>query len=224
MLLLLLVAGSALPNANSLPVGQNLSHPQSQPPQTPSPRPVAPSYNQSHNQSIHLVRLVPNDAILFGESRTMRAERRSVASQTYRHLTQALSGKKATTPTPSKNASLRSAPTPAEKKVEQFAEKLRADIEAQERVLKTYIRTVQTKHDRVKKNLKAFKAIIADLRRQIVNATEYEQKYISEDSVVSDEFSKSQQMYKDEAANLKFEKAFLEEIIKYIQLRKTQKC
>lgn len=210
MLLLLLVAGSALPNANSLPVGQNLSHPQSQPPQTPSPRPVAPSHNQSHNQSIHLVRLVPNDA--------------SVASQTYRHLTQALSGKKATIPTPSKNASLRSAPTPAEKKVEQFAEKLRADIEAQERVLQTYIRTVQTKHDRVKKNLKAFKAIIADLRRQIVNATEYEQKYISEDSVVSDEFSKSQQMYKDEAVNLKFEKAFLEEIIKYIQLRKTQKC
>jgi len=51
MLLLLLVAGSALPNTNSLPVGQNLSHPQSQPPQTPSPRPVAPSYNQSHNQS-----------------------------------------------------------------------------------------------------------------------------------------------------------------------------
>jgi hypothetical protein len=27
-------------------------------------------------------------------------------------------------------------------------------------------------------------------------------------------------MYKDEAANLKFEKAFLEEIIKYIKLRK----
>ena len=187
MLLLLLVAGSALPNANSLPVGQNLSHPQSQPPQTPSPRPVAPSYNQSHNQS-------HNQSI-----------------QTYRHLTQALSGKKATIPI-------------ASKKVEQFAEKLRADIEAQERVLQTYIRTVQTKHDRVKKNLKAFKAIIVDLRRQIVNATEYEQKYISEDSVVSDEFSKSQQMYKDEAVNLKFEKAFLEEIIKYIQLRKTQKC
>jgi hypothetical protein len=196
MLLLLLVAGSALPNTNSLPMGQNLSHPQSQPPQTPSPRPVAPSYNQSHNQS-------HNQSI-----------------QTYRHLTQALSGKKATIPTPSKNASLRSAPTPAEKKVEQFAEKLRADIEAQERVLQTYIRTVQTKHDRVKKNLKAFKAIIADLRRQIANATTYEQTYISEDSVISNEFSKSQQMYKDEAANLKFEKAFLEEIIKYIKLRK----
>jgi len=85
-----------------------------------------------------------------------------------------------TIPTPSKNASLRSAPTPAEKKVEQFAKKLRDDIEAQERVLQTYIRTVQTKH----------------------------------------EFSKSQKMYKDEAANLKFEKAFLEEIIKYIKLRK----
>jgi len=125
-----------------------------------------------------------------------------------------------TIPTPSKNASLRSAPTPAEKKVEQFAKKLRDDIEAQERVLQTYIRTVQTKHDRVKKNLKAFKAIIADLRRQIANATTYEQKYISEDSVISNEFSKSQKMYKDEAANLKFEKAFLEEIIKYIKLRK----
>jgi len=194
MLLLLLVAGSALPNTNSLPVGQNLSHPQSQP----------PSYNQSHNQTHN------------------QSHNQSI--QTYRHLTQALSGKKATIPIASKNASLRSAPTPAEKKVEQFAEKLRADIEAQERVLQTYIRTVQTKHDRVKKNLKAFKAIIADLRRQIANATEYEQTYISEDSVVSDEFSKSQQMYKDEAANLKFEKAFLEEIIKYIQLRKTQKC
>jgi len=125
-----------------------------------------------------------------------------------------------TIPTPSKNASLRSAPTPAEKKVEQFAKKLRDDIEAQERVLQTYIRTVQTKHDRVKKNLKEFKAIIADLRRQIANATTYEQKYISEDSVISNEFSKSQKMYKDEAANLKFEKAFLEEIIKYIKLRK----
>jgi len=125
-----------------------------------------------------------------------------------------------TIPIASKNASLRSAPTPAEKKVEQFAKKLRDDIEAQERVLQTYIRTVQTKHDRVKKNLKEFKAIIADLRRQIANATTYEQKYISEDSVVNDEFSKSQKMYKDEAANLKFEKAFLEEIIKYIKLRK----
>ncbi len=191
MLLLLLVAGSALPNTNSLPVGRNSSHPQSQPPQTQSPLPVAPSYNQSHNQSI----------------------------QTYRHLTQA-SSVPTTIPTPSKNASLRSAPTPAEKKVEQFAKKLRDDIEAQERVLQTYIRTVQTKHDRVKRNLKAFKAIIADLRRQIANATTYEQTYISEDSVISNEFSKSQKMYKDEAANLKFEKAFLEEIIKYIKLRK----
>ncbi len=195
MLLLLLVAGSALPNTNSLPVGRNSSHPQSQPPQTPSLHPVAPLYNQSHNQS-------HNQSI-----------------QTYRHLTQA-SSVPTTIPTPSKNASLRSAPTPAEKKVEQFAKKLRDDIEAQERVLQTYIRTVQTKHDRVKKNLKEFKAIIADLRRQIANATTYEQKYISEDSVVNDEFSKSQKMYKDEAANLKFEKAFLEEIIKYIKLRK----
>lgn len=178
MLLLLLVAGSALPNANSLPVGQNLSHPQSQPPLTQSPRPVAQLYNQSHNQSI----------------------------RTYRHLTQASSAAM-TTPI-------------ASKKVEQFAKKLRDDIDAQERVLQTYIRTVQTKHDRVKKNLKAFRAIIADLRRQIANATTYEQTYISEDSVISDEFSKSQKMYKDEAANLKFEKAFLEEIIKYIQLRK----
>jgi septal ring factor EnvC (AmiA/AmiB activator) len=178
MLLLLLVAGSALPNTNSLPMVRNSSHPQSQPPQTQSPLPVAPSYNQSHNQSI----------------------------QTYRHLTQASSAVM-TTPI-------------ASKKVEQFAKKLRDDIEAQERVLQTYIRTVQTKHDRVKKNLKAFKAIIADLRRQIANATTYEQKYISEDSVISNEFSKSQKMYKDEAANLKFEKAFLEEIIKYIKLRK----
>lgn len=182
MLLLLLVAGSALPS-NSLPMQEQTHHL----PQTPSPRLVVLSYNQSHNQS-------HNQSI-----------------QTYRHLTQALSGKKAMIPTPSK-------------KVEQFAAKLRDDIEAQERVLQTYISTLQTKHDRVKKNLKQFKAIIADLRRQIANATEYEQKYISEDSVVSDEFSKSQKMYKDEASNLKFEKAFLEEIIKYIQLRKTQKC
>ena len=187
MLLLLLVAGSALPS-NSLPMQEQTHHP----PQTPSPRPLVQLYNQSHNQSI----------------------------RTYRHLTQASSAAKTTIPIASKNASLRSAPTPAEKRVEQFAKKLRDDIEAQEGVLQTYIRTLQTKHDRVKKNLKAFKAIIADLRKQIANATEYEQKYISEDGVVSDEFSKSQKMYKDEVENLKFEKAFLEEIIKYIQLRK----
>lgn len=186
MLLLFLLAGSAHQNAWSLPlVEQNSTHHQH--PQTPSLRPLLQSYNQSqsHNQT----------------------------TPTYRHLTQALSGKKttATTPTPSK-------------KVEQFAQKLRDDIEAQERVLETYIKSITTKHDRVKKNLKTFKAIIADLRRQIANATEYEQRYVSEDTVVSDEFRKSQNMYKNEAANLKFEKAFLEEIIKYIKLRKTQKC
>jgi hypothetical protein len=185
MLLLLLVAGSALPNANSLPLVEEQNSTRHHPPQTPSPLLVALSYNQSQldNQT----------------------------TQSYRHLTQALLGKKATTPT-------------ASKKVEQFAQKLRDDIEAQERVLETYIKSITTKHDRVKKNLKAFKAIILDLRRQIANATEYEQKYISEDSVVSDEFSKTQKMYKDESANLKFERAFLEEIIKYIKLRKTQKC
>lgn len=143
-----------------------------------------------------------------------------------------------TTSTAPKNASLRSAPTPAENKVEAFAKKLRADIEASERVLNVFIKTINDKHinaqnnlKRANENLSNIKKLIVKYKNEIVNATKYEDKYqvdqtaqSKQSSVLSSEYQKAKKMYLEEQANIKFEKQFLEEIIKYIQLRKTQKC
>jgi len=158
----------------------------------PNLRPVVPLLNQSHNQS----------------------------TQTFRTLTQALSGK--TTPT-------------APNKVEEYAKKLRADMEAQERVLNVFIKTIQDKHinaqnnlKRANENLSNIKKLIVKYKNEIANATKYEDKYQADEtaqskqsSLLSGEYQKAKKMYEDEAANIRFEKQFLEEIIKYIQLRKS---
>lgn len=154
-------------------------------------RPVVQLLNQSHNQT----------------------------TQTFRTLTQALSGK---TPTQSK-------------KVEEFAKKLRADMEAQERVLNIFIKTIQDKHTnaqsklkRANENLSNIKKLILKYKNEIVNATKYEDKYQSDETaqskqstLLTNEYQKAKKMYEAEAANIRFEKQFLEEIIKYIQLRKS---
>lgn len=136
-----------------------------------------------------------------------------------------------TTPTPSKNASLRSAPTPPSKRVEQFAQKLRDDMDKQERVLNVFITTIQKKHTSVEKNLKRVRGILSGLRNEIANATKYVNQYqgeertqTTESNIINGEYTKSRKMYEDEKQNLKFEKEFLEAIIKYIQLRKSHKC
>lgn len=149
-------------------------------------RPVVPLLNQSHNQSI----------------------------QTFRHLTQALSGKKTV---PSSHS-----------KVEDFAKKLRADMEAQERVLNVYIKTIQDRHTSTQSKLNRVKVILKGLKDEIANATNFANQYQSQDNDLSKqdtlyraEYEKSKKMYEDEAANIRFEKQFLDEIIKYIQLRKS---
>ena len=190
----------------AVPVHQpisNLTHSPalSQAPQ--SLRPVVQLLNQSHNQS----------------------------TQTFRHLTQVLSGKKTT----SKDMSVsRTSPT-APNKVEEYAKKLRADMEASERVLNVFIKTIQDKHinaqnnlKRANENLSNIKKLIVKYKNEIANATKYEDKYQTDEtaqskqsSLLSSEYQKAKKMYEDEAANIKFEKQFLEEIIKYIQLRKS---
>lgn len=151
-------------------------------------RPVVPSYNQSHNQTI----------------------------QISRRLTQASSGLKATKVTPT-------AP-----KVEEFAKKLRADMEAQERTLNVYIKTIQDRHTSTQSKLNKVKSILKGLKDEINNATKYANQYQSQDTDLSKqdtlyrvEYEKSKKMYEDEKANIQFEKQFLDEIIKYIQLRKS---
>ena len=161
----------------------NQTHRSTQAP--PSLRPVAPSLNQLHNQSI----------------------------QISRRLTQASSGLKA---------------TKAPNTVEEFAKKLRADMEAQERVLNVYIKTIKDRHTSTESKLNRVKVILKGLRDEIANATNFANQYQSQDADLSKqdtlyraEYEKSKKMYEDEAANIRFEKQFLEEIIKYIQLRKS---
>jgi len=112
--------------------------------------------------------------------------------------------------------------------VEEYAKKLRADMEAQERVLNVFIKTIKDRHSTTESKLKQVKAILKGLKDEINNATKYANQYQSQDNDLSKqdtmyrvEYEKSKKMYEDEAANIKFEKQFLEEIIKYIQLRKS---
>jgi DNA repair ATPase RecN len=186
----------------AVPVHQpisNLTHrsshhpPMSQAPQ--SLRPVVPSYNQSRHL---LIQISPSSIPVS-------------------------SGLKAT-----------KAPT-APNKVEEFAKKLRADMEASERVLNVFIKTIKDKHTNAQNNLKRanenlsnIKKLIVKYKNEIANATKYEDKYQTDEtaqskqsSLLSSEYQKAKKMYEDEAANIKFEKQFLEEIIKYIQLRKS---
>ncbi len=121
-------------------------------------------------------------------------------------------------------------PTPSNR-VEQFAKKLRDDMDKQERVLNVFITTIQKKHTSVEKNLKRVRGILSGLRNEIANATKYVNQYqgeertqTTESNIINGEYTKSRKMYEDEKQNLKFEKEFLEAIIKYIQLRKSHKC
>jgi hypothetical protein len=174
------------------------SPPMSQSP--PNLRPVVPISPQSHNQS----------------------------TPTFRHLTQVSS---------SKTVTAKTTPT-APKQVEEFAKKLRADMEAQERVLNVFIKTIKDKHTNAQSNLKRanenlsnIKKLIVKYKNEIANATKYEDKYQTDEtaqskqsSLLSSEYQKAKKMYEDEAANIKFEKQFLDAILQYIKLRKTQKC
>ena len=184
MVMALFASAAAVPVQMQSNLTHRSSHnpPMSQAPQ--SLRPVAPLLNQSHNQSI----------------------------QTFRHLTQALSGKTPTAPN----------------KVEVYAKKLRADMEAQERVLNVFIKTIKDKHANTQSKLKTVKSILKGLKDEIANATKYANVYQGQDSdltkqdtLYKTEYDKSYKMYLEEQANIKFEKQFLEEIIKYIQLRKS---
>lgn len=149
--------------------------------------------------------------------------------QTQRHLLRqtpriipssrtAAPAKIATIPTPHKSA----------KRVEDYATQLRDDLEAQERVLNAFISTIKTKHEKAQLKLARVKSILKGLKVEIANATKYADEFQAEENgqskesqIIQDEYEKSAKMFSDERENIEFEKKFLEEIIKYIQLRKT---
>jgi hypothetical protein len=125
-----------------------------------------------------------------------------------------------------------SAKTPtAPNKVELYAKKLRADMEASERALNVFIKKIQDRHTTTQSKLKHVKLILKGLRDEIANATKYANVYqgqdvdlTKQDTLYKTEYDKSYKLYLEEQANIKFEKQFLDEVIKYVQLRKTQKC
>ena len=130
-------------------------------------------------------------------------------------------------PPSSRTAPAKTIPT-ASKKVEEYAKKLRADMEAQERVLNAFIATIKTKHQNTQFKLARVKNILKGLKAEIANATKYANEFQAEDidqskqaKIIQDEYEKSEKMFSDERENIEFEKKFLEEIIKYIQLRKS---
>ena len=104
-------------------------------------------------------------------------------------------------------------------------------MEAQERVLNVYIKTIKDRHSTTESKLKTVKIILKGLKDEIANATKYANAYQSQDSDLTKqdtlyrtEYDKSYKMYLEEQANIKFEKQFLDAILQYIKLRKTQKC
>lgn len=122
------------------------------------------------------------------------------------------------------------APT-ASKRVEQFAKKLRAEMEKQESVLNAFITTIKQKHEQSKLKLSRVNIILKGLKDQIANATRFADRYqvevntqTGQNKIILDEYEKSHKMFSEERENIEFEKKFLEEIIKYIQMRRTQKC
>jgi len=101
-------------------------------------------------------------------------------------------------------------------------------MEAQEQVLNVFIKTIKDKHSNTESKLKQVKIILKGLKDEIANATKYANVYqgqdadlTKQDTLYKTEYDKSYKMYLEEQANIKFEKQFLEEIIKYIQLRKS---
>jgi len=130
----------------------------------------------------------------------------------------------------SKTVTAKTTPT-APNKVEEFAKKLRADMEAQERVLNVYIKKIKDRHSTTESKLKQVKSILKGLKDEINNATKYANQYqlqdtdlTKQDALYKTEYDKSYKMYLEEQANIKFEKQFLDAILQYIKLRKTQKC
>jgi hypothetical protein len=114
--------------------------------------------------------------------------------------------------------------------VEDFAKKLRADLEAQERVLHVFISNIRQRHQTLQLKMSRTNVILKGLKEQIANATQFANKYQAEENseakqgtILKTEYDKSLKLYNDEHANIKLEKTFLEEILKYIQLRKMQK-
>jgi hypothetical protein len=119
----------------------------------------------------------------------------------------------------------------ASKKVEKFAQRLRDDLNAQERVLHVFISNIRQRHQTLQLKLSRTNVILKELKYQIANATKYANEYQEQENsesvqgaILKTEYDKSLKMYNDQQANIKLEKEFLEEILKYIQLRKKQKC
>lgn len=198
MLLLFLLAGSALPS-ESHRLRRNLMKrsPNPVPRPVPTPSPVPPNL---------LERQKP--FVLSG------ASIRQVAPLSPQSPRQPIPISP-TTPTPSK-------------RVEQFAKKLREDMDKQERVLNVFITTIKQKHEQSKLKLSRVKVILKGLKDEIANATKYANQFQAEDNdqskqakIIQDEYLRSAKMFRDERENIEFEKKFMEEIIKYIQLRKS---
>lgn len=119
----------------------------------------------------------------------------------------------------------------ASNKVETFATKLRDDLDKQERVLHVFIGRIKQKHQQTKLKLSRVNVILKGLKAEIANATKYADQYETEatdqskqEKLIKDEYEKSWKMFSEERENIEFEKKFLEELLKYIKLRKTQKC
>jgi hypothetical protein len=145
--------------------------------------------------------------------------------QTQRHL---LRQTPRSTPS-SKTAPAKTAAIPiASKKVEVYANQLREDMEKQERILNAFIDTIKTKHERAQSKLSRVKNILKGLKAEIANATKYANEFAAEDTdqskqaqIIQDEYEKSAKMFSDERENIELEKKFIEELLKYIQLRKS---
>jgi hypothetical protein len=114
------------------------------------------------------------------------------------------------------------------KRVEAYAKQLREDMEAQERILNTFITTIKSKHEKAQSKLSRVKRILKGLKDEIANATKYANEFQAEDTdqskqaqIIQDEYDKSMKLFSDERENIEFEKKFIEELLKYIELRKT---
>lgn len=183
-------------SAVPVPLINQTHHNQTIHPKHPNLRPVVQLSNRSlHNQTNHTLTF-PRLTLLSSELKATNATQRTPSS-----------------------------------KVEEFAKKLRADLEAQERVLHSYVATIQRKHASVEMNLKRVKSILKGLKDEIANATSYATQYqaqeneqVKQSTLISSEYDKSMKMYQTEKSNLKFEREFLDAIIRYIQLRKNAKC
>jgi len=207
MLLACLSGIVVLPEAQAIPLRKNLPKQVNLPRQVNLPKNLAPP---------NLPRPVPSLPPSPRQLATLRSHRPQSGQDTpiSRPSTQVSSGKTTTIPI-------------ASKKVEQFAQRLRADLEAQERVLHVFISNIRQRHQTLQLKLSRTNVILKELKEQIANATQFANKYQAEENseakqgmILKTEYDKSLKMYNDEQANIKLEKTFLEEILKYIQLRK----